>query len=195
MAGQLADSRLDPELAAITRAALRRLEAAGMLLTERDSIVLDEAAGCLEDILLVEAWLVHGATVRTDPQHFGAPTLRLLRTAGAVDPERRDVALSRRAALLPRAEALLVDVDALVGPVVPYAAPVDTPPIDTPEGEIEGIFTGPYNVTGQPAIVLPCGSTADGLPVGLQLAGRVGQDTELLRVAAAVQAALADPTA
>jgi Asp-tRNA(Asn)/Glu-tRNA(Gln) amidotransferase A subunit family amidase len=45
-------------------------------------------------------------------------------------------------------------------------------------------------VTGQPAITIPCGRTADGLPVGLQLAAPVGQDAALLRLAAAVEAAL-----
>ena len=192
LAGQLADPRLDPALAAITRDAVRRLESAGIMVTERDSSVLDEAAACLEDILLVEAWQVHGATVQADPEHFGAPTLRLFQAAGNVPAERRDAALERPATVLPRAAALLDGVDALLGPAVPYPAPADTPTIDTPEGEIEGIFSGPYNVTGQPAVVIPCGVTADGLPVGLQLAAGIGQDAALLRVAAAVETALAD---
>jgi aspartyl-tRNA(Asn)/glutamyl-tRNA(Gln) amidotransferase subunit A len=157
-------------------------------LTDRDSAVLDEAAACLEDILLVEAWAEHGATVQSDPEHFGAPTLRLFRTAGTIGPDRRDAALARRAEVLPRAAALLSGVDVLVGPVVPYPAPIDTPPIDTPAGEIEGLFTGPYNVTGQPAVTVPCGATADGLPIGLQLAAAFGQDAALLKVAAAVEA-------
>jgi aspartyl-tRNA(Asn)/glutamyl-tRNA(Gln) amidotransferase subunit A len=63
--------------------------------------------------------------------------------------------------------------------------------VDTPEGEIEGLFTGAYNVSGQPALVLPCGLTSDGLPVGLQLAAGVGDDAGLLRAAAAIEAVLA----
>lgn len=195
--GQIDDPRLDPEVARVTQEALRRLESAGAVLADRDSAVLDEAGAWLEDILLVEAWSEHGATVESDPEHFGAPTLRLFRTAGTAgttDPDRRDVALTRRAGVLPRVAALLEGVDVLAGPVVPYPAPVDTPPIDTPEGEIEGIFTGPYNVTGQPAVTIPCGSTADGLPIGLQLAAGPGQDAALLRVAAAVEAVLAQPS-
>jgi 2-dehydropantoate 2-reductase len=190
---QLADPRLDPELAAITRAALDRLVVGGLELADRDGAVLAELAGCLEDILLVEAWQVHGRAVAgpdADPDLFGATTLRLLRTAADVEPRRREVALARRAELLPAAEGLLDGVDVLVGPATPYAAPERTPPVDTPEGEIEGIFSAPYNVTGQPAIVVPCGLTAEGLPVGLQLAARCGDDANLLRVAAAVEAAL-----
>ena len=190
---QLADPRLDPELAAITRAALDRLVVAGLVLADSDGAVLTELAGCLEDILLVEAWQVHGPAISgpgADPELFGATTLRLLRSAADVEPRRREAALARRAELLPAAEELLDGVDVLIGPATPYVAPERTPPIDTPEGEIEGIFSGPYNVTGQPAIVLPCGVTAEGLPVGLQLAARRGDDADLLRVATAVEAAL-----
>jgi Asp-tRNA(Asn)/Glu-tRNA(Gln) amidotransferase A subunit family amidase len=55
----------------------------------------------------------------------------------------------------------------------------------------EGRFTGPYNLSGHPALSLPV--PADGLPVGLQLAGRAGGDWPLLRVAAAVERVLARP--
>jgi aspartyl-tRNA(Asn)/glutamyl-tRNA(Gln) amidotransferase subunit A len=163
------------------------------VLADRDGTVLAELAGCLEDILLVEAWQVHAPAITgpgADPDRIGATTLRLLRSAAEVEPHRRDAALARRADLGPAADRLLDGVDVLLGPAAPYAAPGRTPPIDTPEGEIEGIFTAPYNVSGQPAIVVPCGLTADGLPVGLQLAARCGDDAGLLRVAAAVEVAL-----
>jgi 2-dehydropantoate 2-reductase len=187
---QLDDPRLDPEVAELTRAALARLEGAGVALSPRDAGPLADVGALLEDILLVEAWQVHRETMTGRPEHFGAPTRRLFEAAGRTDPELLPRALRRREELLPAALELCDGVDALVGPVVPYAAPELTPPIDTPEGEIEGIYTGPYNVTGQPAISIPCGTTADGLPVALQLAAPVGADAALLRVAAAVEAAL-----
>jgi aspartyl-tRNA(Asn)/glutamyl-tRNA(Gln) amidotransferase subunit A len=49
-------------------------------------------------------------------------------------------------------------------------------------------FTWPFNLTGQPAISIPCGWTKDGLPLGLQLVGRRGADGLVLRVAAAIEA-------
>jgi aspartyl-tRNA(Asn)/glutamyl-tRNA(Gln) amidotransferase subunit A len=49
-------------------------------------------------------------------------------------------------------------------------------------------FTWPFNLTGQPAVSIPCGWTGAGLPVGLQLVGRPGEDGLVLRVAAAVEA-------
>jgi Asp-tRNA(Asn)/Glu-tRNA(Gln) amidotransferase A subunit family amidase len=48
-------------------------------------------------------------------------------------------------------------------------------------------FTWPFNLTGQPAISIPCGWTEEGLPLGLQLVGRRGADGLVLRVAAAIE--------
>jgi len=50
-------------------------------------------------------------------------------------------------------------------------------------------FTFPFAMTGQPAISVPCGTTADGLPVGLQLVGRRFAEATVLRAAAAFEAA------
>ena len=45
-------------------------------------------------------------------------------------------------------------------------------------------YTHPFNLTGNPAVVLPAGQHSDGLPVSIQLVGRRGEDQQLLRVAA-----------
>ncbi len=50
-------------------------------------------------------------------------------------------------------------------------------------------FTYPFNITGQPAASVPCGWTAKGLPVGLQIVGRRFDDVGVLRAAAAFEKA------
>lgn len=50
-------------------------------------------------------------------------------------------------------------------------------------------FTYPFNLTGQPAATVPCGFDGDGLPLGLQIAGRYRDDATVLRAAAAFEAA------
>ncbi|MDX2155331.1 MAG: amidase [Hyphomicrobiaceae bacterium] len=50
-------------------------------------------------------------------------------------------------------------------------------------------YTHPFNLTGNPAVVLPAGMHSDGLPVSIQLVGRRGEDQRLLRVAALFEAA------
>lgn len=50
-------------------------------------------------------------------------------------------------------------------------------------------FTPAANVTGQPAISVPAGRTADGLPLAVQLVGHAGSETLLLALAAQLQQA------
>ena len=50
-------------------------------------------------------------------------------------------------------------------------------------------FAAPFSVTGQPAISLPIGQTAGGLPVGVQLVAALGREDLLLRVAAQLETA------
>jgi Asp-tRNA(Asn)/Glu-tRNA(Gln) amidotransferase A subunit family amidase len=89
------------------------------------------------------------------------------------------------------AEALLDGVDVLLGPAAPFTAPELTPPVDTAEGEVEGLFSGPFNVTGQPAVTLPAGRSDEGLPFAVQLVGRRGADASLLAACAWIEQVLA----
>jgi len=50
-------------------------------------------------------------------------------------------------------------------------------------------FTYPFNLTQQPALSVPCGFTADGLPIGLQIVGPMHRDDRVLRAGAAYQSA------
>ena len=187
---QLAHPQLQPAVAAAVQRALSALESAGHLLVDIDSGVLDELNELLGTIVLYEAWVAHADRFTADPGSYGRETGRLLETAAAVPAPSYHAALSRRAELLPTAAALLDHVDALVGPTVPFVAPTDTPPFDVPQGDLEGAFTGAYNVTGQPAVSLPCRTSGADLPVGLQLAGRAGEDDRLLALAEVVEACL-----
>jgi aspartyl-tRNA(Asn)/glutamyl-tRNA(Gln) amidotransferase subunit A len=68
-------------------------------------------------------------------------------------------------------------------------------PIEIDDQFVENIraswypYTMPFNLTGNPAVSLPCGFDRDGMPLAIQLVARPGADTELLRVAAAFEAA------
>ncbi len=135
----------------------------------------------------------------------------LVQRAGDIDvlPRRRLLSASLvpaalRARILPLREALqgqvdgaLRSVDVLAAPTAPTAAtPIAEPPSLTSKeeawlGAVAGrsLFTNPFNVTAHPALSVPCGFTAEGLPVGLQLAARPFREDETLRIAAAYQAA------
>jgi Asp-tRNA(Asn)/Glu-tRNA(Gln) amidotransferase A subunit family amidase len=178
-----------PGVAAALRAALGRLGLA-FSVTDVDGSILTETAGTFSDILLWEAWQVHPVQVTRHPERYGPETLRLLRTASKVREDAYQAARRRRDDLLPRAAEVFRSADVLLTPAAPFAAPLTTPPVDTPEGELEGLFTAVFNLTGDPALVLPCGWDA-GLPVGLQLSAPRGADMALLAAASLIEEALA----
>jgi aspartyl-tRNA(Asn)/glutamyl-tRNA(Gln) amidotransferase subunit A len=90
---------------------------------------------------------------------------------------------------------LLTDADIILGPTEPVTAPpIGAATVRVGEAEESALaatwrLTYPYNLTGMPAISLPCGFDADGLPIGLQIAARPLGEAVLLRAAAAYEAA------
>jgi aspartyl-tRNA(Asn)/glutamyl-tRNA(Gln) amidotransferase subunit A len=87
-------------------------------------------------------------------------------------------------------EALFDDVDVLAMPTSPFVtAEAARRPGEHRQG-FNTVFTGVFNLSGHPAITLPCGVSRLGIPIGLQLVGRYGSDERLLEHAAAVERAL-----
>jgi len=122
--------------------------------------------------------------------------LALATTVSGVDYQQ---AMFDRTALFRRVQALLQTFDILAMPTISRTAlPIDQDLFGTIE--IDGkIFsdvrpnwfpwTMPFNMTGHPAVSLPCGFATDGLPIGIQLVGKFRGDVELLRVGALFEAA------
>jgi Asp-tRNA(Asn)/Glu-tRNA(Gln) amidotransferase A subunit family amidase len=78
-----------------------------------------------------------------------------------------------------REKIAALEVDLLVTPTVPMVAPpVGIGDLALRERMIE--LTFPWNVTGSPALALPCGVAEDGLPASVQLIGRPGEDALVL---------------
>ena len=87
----------------------------------------------------------------------------------------------------------LATVPAFAAKAKPYV--VDLKTSDGKDaGTIRGAwypYTFPFNLTGHPALSMPCGLTREGLPVGLQLVARWNEDRFLLEIAARLEEAIA----
>jgi Asp-tRNA(Asn)/Glu-tRNA(Gln) amidotransferase A subunit family amidase len=84
--------------------------------------------------------------------------------------------------------AALTTVDVLVTPTTPGPAPsFDT--VLTPEFPFARSNMAPFNMTGLPALAVPCGFTTGGLPLSLQIAGRPFDEATVLRVGHAYEQA------
>ena len=88
----------------------------------------------------------------------------------------------------------LEKVDVLVLPTGPVTAPPveSVPGIQSKEHALTGLagrisFTGPFNLAGTPAISVPCGFSAAGMPMGLQIVGRPFAEETVLKVAHAYE--------
>jgi aspartyl-tRNA(Asn)/glutamyl-tRNA(Gln) amidotransferase subunit A len=83
----------------------------------------------------------------------------------------------------------MVDLDVLITPTAPVPAGLIEDM--TPDSIVLGpIFTFPFNVTGQPAITVPCGFSSDThMPLAMQIAGKPFSETTVLRTAHAYQQA------
>lgn len=101
----------------------------------------------------------------------------------------------KRAAFRERVRAFLDDYDVLVTPTMPcrpFPAGDDQPRelCGRPQTNFSWTpFTYPFNITGNPAANVPWGFTDDGLPVGIQIVGRLHGDLTVLQLAAMVEEA------
>jgi 2-dehydropantoate 2-reductase len=192
LAAQLADPSVTPEVRDAVTAALRRLAEAGWDVREITAPWLDNLAAWEEVLSVIvarEASLVHSGR---DLSQYAEGTRALLAYGASVGEDAYTAAIRQRETLVDAIEASLDGVDVIAGPTVGFQAPEQDPPFGVGEDSGEGRFTGPYNLTGHPAISIPV--PISGLPAGLQLAGRRGQDLALLRVAEAAEHLLARST-
>ncbi len=189
LTAQLADPSVTREVREALDAALSALAAAGWRLREVRAPWLAELGRweqVLAEIVASEASEVHRSR---DVTRYAEGTRSLLRFGSTVTQAQYARAQASRASLISAIDATLADVDLLAGPTVGYCAPEQDPPFGVGDDHAEGRFTGPYNLTGHPAVSIPV--PAAGLPVGLQLAGHRGGDMSLLHLAAAAETVLA----
>jgi len=194
--GVIADEwlgELAPEVKASFRTAVEVLAGAGAWIEELAAPDLPEAARLNGLMTTADAAAFHRERMGVSPDDFGADVLTRLRRGagyGAADyaDARRQQTVFRRTF-----ESWFVEhggeLDVVVLPTTPCVAPridgldaVATAPILTR-------LTAPFNFTGLPALSLPSGMTAEGLPVGLQVVGAPWAERRVLRAARAFERA------
>jgi aspartyl-tRNA(Asn)/glutamyl-tRNA(Gln) amidotransferase subunit A len=170
-------------------------EAAGVLaelgaVVESCSIpALNHCLGISGTILVTEAAETLFRHIRERPEDVGAD-VRARLYLGAMTPAVDYIKAQRaRAAYNAQLADAMNTYDLLLAPT----AAVGAPRIDQEFVEVGGKtenalslmsrLTRPFNLTGQPTISVPCGFTSDGMPIGMQLAGRMWEDPVVLRAA------------
>jgi aspartyl-tRNA(Asn)/glutamyl-tRNA(Gln) amidotransferase subunit A len=192
-------NRMAPEVEAATHAAVESLRRAGAIVEPVTIPHAADMAAVYLHLVLSDAAAYHAATLERRPDDY-TPGVRLRLEMGRyVLAEDYARAMHGREIIASEIDAALDGRAALVCPTLPIAAPpigAATVPVrggDEPVRTAMLRLTQPFNLGRQPAISLPCGTTPEGLPVGLQLVGHRGGTEPLLRFALAVERLLPEP--
>jgi aspartyl-tRNA(Asn)/glutamyl-tRNA(Gln) amidotransferase subunit A len=179
--------QVQPGILDAWRRAVAELEQLG---AERVDVAFSDAIGpSASAARMAEAAAFHAQWLRDRPGEYGADVREALlsaSTAAAVDFVKSERV---RASLLVEMREIFGRVDVLVTPTLPVTATR----IGEREVDIDGQrlplhaqlirLTLPFNQTGYPAASVPCGFDGQGLPIGLQIAGRPWDEASVLRVA------------
>ena len=185
--------RLSSEVEGVIRGVYERLARAGAHIASTTLPHAGDIAPVYLHLVLADAAAYHASSLQQRPHAYTDNVRIRLEMGRHVLAEDYVRALRGRAVITSEVERSLEDADALILP----SLSIEAPPIGASTVAVNGgsepvrnamlRCTQPFNVSGHPAISIPCGFTAARLPVGLQIVGRHGQTIELLRVARTIE--------
>ena len=180
------DPNINPEVLSTVEKELEVLQELGANLEEVTIPSLEYVRAANTIIMLSEAYAFHEKNLKSRPEDFGQMVRDRFRIGGLFSSSDYVQALRCRQMVKKEFAEVLQRVDLLVSPTMTQPAAVfegydATSTVRGPS------FTAPYNLTGLPAISVPCGFTSTGLPVGMQIAGKPFDEPGVLRAAYAYQ--------
>jgi aspartyl-tRNA(Asn)/glutamyl-tRNA(Gln) amidotransferase subunit A len=184
---------LDPEVSRALDDSIATLQAEGVRVVTVDLPDQKLLTAACQLVLAVEAAAFHKRWMIERPQDYGPQVLMRLQNGLAVPAISYLEAMRWRGPALAAFLLAIADVDAVLAPVAPVAAPTivesDVGNSLNAEAVIQRLtrFTRPVNYLGLPSLAIPAGFTAAGLPVGMQLIGRPFDEAMLLRIGAGLQ--------
>jgi aspartyl-tRNA(Asn)/glutamyl-tRNA(Gln) amidotransferase subunit A len=169
-------------------AALNRLAELGAEIVEIDGEALALARKANQTILVAEAYAYHEKTFQSTPEKFGSAVRRRMLEGAFLSSADYIAAQRARTALNRRIQAGFERVNVFATPTV-ARPPESFATLDPNEQNLRPNFTNPFNLSGLPAISVPCGFTADNLPIGIQIIAPAFDEPTCLRVAHAYEQA------
>jgi aspartyl-tRNA(Asn)/glutamyl-tRNA(Gln) amidotransferase subunit A len=189
---------LDEDVRARFEASVDRFREAGMQVDETGIRHAQDIVPIYTTIVFSDAAAYHAPTLDTMPERYSKPVRLRLEVGRYLLAEDLSRALKGRDVLRREVDAALEGFDALVLPTLPIPAPLIGATSISIGGSTEPVRnlmlreTQLFNLTGHPAITLPCGATRAGLPVGLQLVGARSYTETLLQIAFSCERELAN---
>ena len=185
----------DPEVADAVERAVHVLASRGAEVTEVDLPDYDLLNACGRVIMTAESFAIHEDGLRTRGADYGRYTYqRIMPGVGLTAADLLQAYRLRAELAQDMHRKVFQQHDVLVTAAGLTTAPAlkDFPEDWPPPAPLTAMQTIPFNVTGHPAVTVPAGPAANGLPLGVQLAGRPFQEPVLLRAARELERFLPD---
>jgi len=189
--------RLDEDVEHGVVAAIEKLQQRGASVKAVDVPHAADMAAIYLHLVFGDAAEYHARTLVSRPHDYTTPVRLRLEMARYVLAEDYIRALRGKALIAREVTRALDGVDVLALPALAIPAPplgAATMPVKGGQDQVRALMlrcTQPFNLSGHPAISIPCGKTRDGLPIGLQLVGHYGRTPALVQAALAAEAAIA----
>jgi aspartyl-tRNA(Asn)/glutamyl-tRNA(Gln) amidotransferase subunit A len=186
---------LDPEVKDAVIKAIDVLSDLGAEVKDVSWPMYLQAAPISGTILMAEAAAYHSKIIREQASRVYPPVRLRIETGFFIPAVDYIQAQQARRLFNDQSRELLKRVDVLAGPTVPVTAfKIGTTTVKMGDSTVGAIpiltqYTRPFNLNGFPAITAPCGFSEEGLPIGLQIAGRPFEEEVVLGAAFAYEQA------
>lgn len=181
---------VDPQVAAAVAEAVEVYREAGARIVPVTAPLADRYKAAEWAIMLSEASAYHRETMRSHYELYTDDVRAFLEVGETILAADYIDAHRHRQQIKAAWQRVFSEVDVVLAPTTPMpAVPADGLIVERPGGAGEHATEAytrlciPGNLTGLPAISVPCGSTTEGLPIGLQLMGRAFEEATVLRAA------------
>ena len=183
---------VQPEIEQSVRQAIKTLEGAGMILEEVTIPYGDYIMPAWWTIFSSESAAIHAPLIQEKAADYSSGVLNLVGPGSFLSSSIVFKGQQARRAITQSMNQVLQDVDVLLTPAVPVVAGPLGGMHESGNTVVDAITKGAFataafNLTGHPAISVPCGLNSEGLPIGLQIAGRAFDEETVLRVAHAYE--------
>jgi len=179
----------DPQVLSAVREAAHVFEAMGAHVEEVDTAWLREAALANGLMTTADGAAFHRERLKEHPEWFGADVRQRLEMGAAYTSGEYSLARRTQAEMRRKCELLFEKYDVMLLPSTPISASAIEGEDAVEQARLLTRFTAPFNLTGLPALSMPCGFTKDGMPIGLQIVSRAWNEAGVIRAGHAYEQA------
>jgi aspartyl-tRNA(Asn)/glutamyl-tRNA(Gln) amidotransferase subunit A len=179
----------DPEVSDAVRAAAQVFESLGAKVEPVEMNFLRDAALANGQMVQADGAAFHCERLAENPLGFGEDVRQRLQTGAALTSTEYSLARRTQAEMRRRMEIFFEQYDLLLTPTTPIPALLIEGNDAIEQARRLTRFTAPFNLTGLPALSVPCGFMPAGLPIGLQIISRAWGEAKVLQAGHAFEQA------